>query len=168
MPEINSFDPIVDCRSKVLVLGTMPGPESLRLSQYYANPNNQFWNILYEIFGCIPDLEYEKRISFLLKKRIALWDVLDSCSREGALDTSITNGRPNDFSSFFEKYPVIEYVFFNGTSAHKQFKKFFKEKFNKVCKYIILPSTSPTPGRNVKPYNLKLLEWKRILECLNK
>ncbi|MDF9408289.1 DNA-deoxyinosine glycosylase [Pelotomaculum isophthalicicum JI] len=167
MPEISSFNPIVDNRSKVLILGTMPGPESLRQNQYYANANNKFWNIIYEIFGRIPDLEYEKKVIFLLNRRIALWDVLDSCSREGALDANITNGKPNNFLNFFEKYSNIEYVFFNGTSAYKLFKKYSKQDFNNIRKYIILPSTSPTPGRYVKPYKIKLSEWITLLEYMN-
>lgn len=167
MPEIYSFEPIVNEKSKVLVLGTMPGQESLRQRKYYANPNNQFWKIIHDTFGCIPELEYEEKVNFLLARRIALWDVLDSCLREGALDINITEGKPNDIACFLDKYPNIEYIFFNGTSAQKLFKKYFSQKFNTIHKYILLPSTSSTPGRNVKPYDLKLLEWKSMLEYLN-
>ncbi len=47
----HSFEPIIDRNSKVLILGTMPSEESLRLHQYYANPRNQFWQILAAVYG---------------------------------------------------------------------------------------------------------------------
>jgi len=43
---IKPFEPILDKNSRVLIRGTMPGPESIRKKQYYANPRNHFWKIL--------------------------------------------------------------------------------------------------------------------------
>jgi len=34
---LQSFAPIIDKKCKILILGTMPGPESLRRKEYYAN-----------------------------------------------------------------------------------------------------------------------------------
>ena len=39
---VYSFPPIVSQKSKVLILGTMPGAASLRARQYYADPRNAF------------------------------------------------------------------------------------------------------------------------------
>ena len=41
-----SFPPLIDEDSEILVLGTMPGDDSLRLNQYYASSNNSFWKIV--------------------------------------------------------------------------------------------------------------------------
>jgi len=38
MPKIEGLAPIIDNNSKVLILGTMPGEESLRKQEYYGNP----------------------------------------------------------------------------------------------------------------------------------
>ena len=38
---IESFAPIVSEKSKVLILGTMPGAESLKTDQYYAGPQKR-------------------------------------------------------------------------------------------------------------------------------
>ena len=48
---IYSFDPIVDDKSRVLILGTMPGVESLRKQEYYGHPRNAFWPIIAAVCG---------------------------------------------------------------------------------------------------------------------
>jgi TDG/mug DNA glycosylase family protein len=65
--------PVVDEDSAILVLGSFPGPESLRLRQYYAKRSNQFWRIIYAIFGKQPAQTYADRIAFLAARDIALW-----------------------------------------------------------------------------------------------
>ena len=38
----NILPPIVDCSTKVLIVGSMPGRQWLEKQQYYSNPRNQF------------------------------------------------------------------------------------------------------------------------------
>jgi hypoxanthine-DNA glycosylase len=73
--------PIIDDLSRVIILGSMPSEMSLILHQYYGNPRNHFWKIGYSLFGREPHPVYEDRVAFLREKRIALWDVIDSCER---------------------------------------------------------------------------------------
>ncbi len=67
---IFSFPPIINENCKVLILGTMPGVESLRKQQYYGHGRNAFWKIIYALFKQEPDKDYERRERFLLEKKL--------------------------------------------------------------------------------------------------
>ena len=43
---IRDSPPSVTPECSVLVLGSLPGDESLRQAQYYAHPRNAFWKIM--------------------------------------------------------------------------------------------------------------------------
>ncbi|MBM3130691.1 MAG: DNA-deoxyinosine glycosylase [Chloroflexi bacterium] len=143
-----SFPPLITENSRILILGTMPGEESLRRQEYYANPRNQFWRIIGEIFQTdLLELTYSARAAFLIQQGLALWDVLESCERSSSLDRDINNRIPNNFQALFETYRNIQVLVFNGQLAHKWFKQSVVqqqalEKINRLQK-VILPSTSP-------------------------
>ena len=71
-PHLLSFPPIADSRARVLILGTMPGKESLRAAQYYAHPRNAFWKIMGELVGAGFELPYDARVQKLKAARIAV------------------------------------------------------------------------------------------------
>lgn len=121
MNRAQSFQPIVSEKSRVLILGSMPGSASLKVGQYYAQPRNTFWRIMGELFGAGPQLPYEQRVDRLRHAGIALWDSLHSCVRPGSLDASITEEEANDFADFFVKYPRINHIYFNGAKAEETF-----------------------------------------------
>src|ERR1700739_37144 len=74
-PPKRSFPPVVYGRARVLVLGTLPGEESLRVQQYYAHPRNLFWPILFALFETPLAAGYEAKLVFARRQRVALWDV---------------------------------------------------------------------------------------------
>jgi len=159
------FPPIAKETVKVLILGTMPGEESLRKNEYYANPRNSFWKIMASMFGFDSLAQYEERKRILLENRIALWDVIKSCERKGSLDSSINNETIiiNDFTLFFTRYPNIRNVFFNGAKAENEYFKRVLPKLSETkfeIKYDRLPSTSPAMAQ--LSFNAKLLEWSKI------
>jgi hypoxanthine-DNA glycosylase len=41
-----SFSPVIDERTRLLLLGSLPGEASLRAARYYAHPQNQFWQLV--------------------------------------------------------------------------------------------------------------------------
>ncbi|GGG14928.1 DNA-deoxyinosine glycosylase [Paenibacillus abyssi] len=160
MTTIESFKPVIDEHSTILILGSMPGAESLRRQQYYANPRNHFWPIVYAIYNQSPHTEYEERLNFLLSRRIALWDVLSRCRREGSLDANIQDEEINDFGSLFQRYPKLRAVLFNGTKAERSYRQHVGMNDHKV--YARLPSTSPVPGKYNKTLAEKIKDWSII------
>src|SRR5579883_2253754 len=90
-----SFPPIVDARAKILVLGTLPGEESLRRQEYYAHPRNLFWPIVFGLFGAIPPAAYDQRLRLLAERGIALWDVCRAAERDASSDSTIRREVPN-------------------------------------------------------------------------
>ena len=161
---IKSFKPVIDKNSRVLILGSMPGNESLRLRQYYAHPRNLFWPLIYNIFGCEPQDDYDLRISFLMKKGIALWDVYKSCTRNGSLDNNIRNEELNDVAGLIKSHPGINVVFCNGGEAEKQFRTNILNKLNRPILYKRLYSTSPANASI--PFQKKYDNWLQIRRAL--
>jgi len=156
---LSSFLPIIDEESRILILGSMPGVESLRLQQYYANPRNQFWKIIYELFDTQASQDYEERVSFIKSKKIAVWDVIGNCYREGSLDSNIREEKVNDFSALFMAYPGIKTVMFNGGKAYETYKKWIGLGTIPNLTFHKLTSSSPA---NTKKYEEKLRGWSLI------
>src|ERR1039458_1196886 len=94
MPHVQSFAPIADAKARVLILGSMPGEASLAAGQYYAHAQNLFWRNLGDITGAAPSLPYAVRARALKSHGIALWDVLESCTREGGPGFLVDHGPP--------------------------------------------------------------------------
>src|SRR5512135_3299502 len=163
MRHIHSFAPVSDGNATVLILGSMPGRESLKQNQYYAHPANAFWKIMGEIAGAPPALPYEHRLQALKASGIALWDVLASCVRESSLDAHIRKESANDFAAFFTTHPHITRVCFNGTKAEQSFRKFVQGKQRlPPLAFQRLPSTSPAHAG--MRYADKLQVWHAALD----
>jgi len=156
--------PVISKTSSVLILGSLPGDMSLRMQQYYANPRNQFWEILGAVFGCTLQSSYEEKINFALARGIALWDVLKAADRKGSLDSSITKAIANEFGELLTAYPNIRLVALNGGKAAAHFRSIRKRDpstfAGRHC--IELPSTSGVPGKNVLSLQEKINRWAAI------
>ena len=160
----HTFEPIYDKNSTILILGTMPSDKSREANFYYMNPQNLFWKVLSKLLSEPFPETIEKKKAFLLKNRIAIWDVLKSCDIEASSDSSIKNPEPNDFSQIFN-IAKISAVFTNGTKATSLYKKFCSKETG--IESICLPSTSPA-NRKFYTYDKILEEWSKILPYLNK
>ncbi len=142
------FPPVFSGLDLVLVLGSFPGKASLQKQEYYGHPHNGFWRIMGELLNFDPQLSYRQRVRVLNRNRVALWDVLTSCSRKGSLDASIQKDSMvlNDFENFFEKNKLIHTILFNGALAEAEFRKHVL-KLEGIRKREFelhrLPSTSP-------------------------
>lgn len=160
MKKISSFSPIIDRNSKILILGSVPGVKSLEMNQYYAHPQNKFWNIICEIFHEEFTKDYSKRIGILKKHHVALWDVIETCERNGSLDSEIRNEEANKIEELLKNYPNITTIFCNGQKSHKNLIKILGKNFQ--LPIFVLPSTSPANAGIT--YQNKLETWKIILE----
>ena len=165
MTRVHSFAPIEDEHAEVLILGSMPGRASLAAGQYYAHARNAFWRIMCELLQFDAEAAYELRVRALKSARIALWDVLQSCTREGSLDARIEADMQiaNDFRTFFDAHKRITRVFFNGAKAEACFKRHVPLQIgNGSLDYVRLPSTSPANAS--VSFENKLEAWKTIVQ----
>ena len=140
MPELSHpFEPVWDERSRILILGSFPSVLSRAGGFYYGNPRNRFWQVLSLVYEQDVPGDKEGKISFLLSRRLALWDALASCEVEGSADSDIKHALPNDLSRILHHAPVGR-VIANGQLAGRAVKAYDQGLDRKL---IILPSTSP-------------------------
>lgn len=99
-----------------------------------------------ELFDAGPDLLYLNRCQRLESNSIAVWDVLQSCEREGSLDSAIKPSTivPNDFAGFFARHARVRRVYFNGAKAEQIFRlRILPNLEVESLQFYRLPSTSP-------------------------
>ncbi|MGL5437859.1 MAG: DNA-deoxyinosine glycosylase [Lachnospiraceae bacterium] len=141
---IHEFAPVFDTDSRVLVLGTIPSPRSREQGFYYGHPRNRFWKVLAQVFEAPQPDGIEAKKAFLLKHRVAVWDVLNCCEIDGASDSSIKNPIPNDMNEILQKADILA-VFTTGSKATALYRKYCEPLCHIPC--IGLPSTSPANCR---------------------
>lgn len=153
-----SFPPIEDGHLEILILGSLPGDESIRRGQYYAHPRNRFWPLMAKLLGKpLPD-DYAERTEMLLSAYIGLWDVAHSAIRKGSADIQICDEEPNDIRSLIERNPRLHTIAFNGRKAEAMFRKHFPQTPDVRC--LLMPSTSPANAG--KTLDLLVKDWSRI------
>lgn len=160
---IDGFAAIAGADAAVLVLGSLPGRRSIDAVEYYAHPQNAFWEIMCNLYGI--EGSYEQRCAGLIENGIALWDVLASSVRPGSLDASIeTNtATANDLVGFFAAHADIRLVVFNGRKAQQLFRRFVAVDIQcHDIEFKVLPSTSPAYA--ALPFSGKLEAWKAALD----
>ena len=165
---LQSFAPVIDSQSQVLVLGTMPGEASQRAQQYYAHPRNAFWPIMQAMFGIDSKALYVDRLASLLQHRIALWDVYAKCNRVGSLDSAICHktAEINSIAQLLHFYPAIHTLVFNGKLAQQTFLKVEAKQIEKDrVNLLAMPSTSPANA--ALNFQDKLSAWYVIKDVLH-
>ena len=162
-----SLLPNIDEKSEILILGSMPGIKSLAKQQYYAHPQNRFWKLMWKFCNTdnLDELKYKDKLRFLLKYKIALWDVIQSCDRNGSMDSNIQNEIPNNIPDLLKQFPNIKVICLNGNKSYSAFKKHFP-KLQEQYNCYKLPSTSPANA----VYKLENLykEWSVVLSKILK
>lgn len=158
-----SFAPVVDRRTRLLVLGSLPGEESLARRQYYANPRNHFWRLAGAVTGAdLAALPYEERLQALLAAGIGLWDTVGAATRRGSLDSAIRDHRSNDLAALAGSLPELRAVAFNGGKSAALGRPLLAARPDLAL--IPLPSSSPA---YTLPFEEKLAAWSRLADYLS-
>jgi len=151
-----SLPPIENENATVLILGSVPGLESIDKGEYYANKRNQFWPIMGELVGAGPEKSYEERIRILKDRGIAVWDVVN-----------FYDSSTNDIEGFLNAHPRITRVFFNGVQAQTLFNRYVRPNLtdkHRQLQYECLPSTSSAHA--TMSLNEKIERWRIITELM--
>ena len=143
-----AFAPVVDERTRLLVLGSLPGDASLKAAQYYAHPQNGFWRLI----GGVVDrdlvaLPYEDRLAALKAAGVGLWDVIASAERAGSLDAAIRSPEAADLRGLIAGLPELRAVAFNGATAARNGRRALAGIDGLTL--IDLPSSSPAHARPI-------------------
>jgi len=146
----------------VLVLGSLPGEESLRRSEYYAHPRNLLWPILAALFDEPLPARYEERLALAARHRIALWDVVAVGERHASADSTIRLHEPNAIERLLDEHPGIRGLAFNGGTARRLFDRHFRRRPS--LRYLALPSTSPAHAR--LGFAEKLVYWRALRDLV--
>ena len=161
-PRLVGLPPLVDARTRVLVLGSFPGVASLAAHQYYGHPRNHFWPVMAQVFQALlgsaayPEstnsyqkndlgvpLAYAERCAWLLAHGVGLWDVYAACQRPGSLDADIRAAEPNDLSGLLAQCPRLKLVAHNGGESGKHMRHTRALFGPRGVQVVQLPSTSP-------------------------
>jgi hypoxanthine-DNA glycosylase len=161
----HGFPPLAGRASRVLVLGSLPGRESLRQHAYYAQPRNAFWPIMGALVGAGPELGYGPRTRRLVAAGIALWDVCASAERPGSLDADIDPASvvANDFAAFYRAHPGIRALYCNGQAAAALYRRRVLPGLRGPARALplaVLPSTSPAHA--ARSFVGKLAAWRAL------
>lgn len=156
----HAFEPVFDAHSKILILGTMPSPQSVKHGFYYSHPQNRFWPLMVALLDEPRPQTPEEKQALVLRHGIALWDVLARCEIKGGSDASIRNPVPNPIGDILRNAP-IERIYTTGKTAYNLFQKFVAPQLGMDAIY--LPSTSPA-NQALFPWETLLAAWKELLQ----
>lgn len=136
----HELEPVFSEESRILILGSLPSPKSRETGFYYGHPKNRFWRVISAVFEePLPETIKQKR-ELILRHRLALWDVIESCLIKGASDGSIKEPVANDIPKLLER-TGISHIVTTGRKAQSLYMKLVYPRTG--IEAICLPSTSP-------------------------
>lgn len=156
---IHPIPPLYREDARILILGSFPSVKSRETAFFYGHPQNRFWKVLAAVFDDEIPSDVPQKRAFLIRHRVAVWDVIHSCTIRGSSDASIKDVVPNDLPRILD-HAQIRKIFVNGKTAEKMYRKYIEPSIGIPA--ICLPSTSPANAA----WNLeRLIEaWKVIKE----
>jgi hypoxanthine-DNA glycosylase len=159
----SSFAPVADARTRVLILGSLPGEASLAAARYYANPRNQFWRLV----GAVIEVDlvaqhYDQRLATLLAHHVGLWDSIGSATRTGSLDTAIRDVAPNALTNLAASLPLLRCIAFNGAKS----ASIGAPQLAGAGDFDLLRLPSSSPAHASLTFEAKLAQWTKLRKFL--
>ena len=154
---IDTLPPVFDTNCKILIIGTIPGPESRKNGFYYCNQGNRFWKAIEATTGNRVPWCICLRKNYLLKHNIALWYICSRCTMIGSKDKTIRNVRPNSIWRLLNN-SNIQKVFCNGKKAKELYDDLYN---NQKVRIPADPLSSSSVANRIKcPDKTLVSEWK--------
>lgn len=135
---VYGFEPAYDKDSKLLILGSFPSVKSREIDFYYGNKQNRFWKTVCSFFNEDIPKTKEDKIAFLIRRNIALWDIVTECEIVGSKDSTIKNFKIAGLEKVLQN-SKISFIILNGSTAFDIFQKNYG---NIDIQFEKLPSTS--------------------------
>ncbi|HSQ82866.1 MAG TPA: DNA-deoxyinosine glycosylase [Casimicrobiaceae bacterium] len=152
--------PVLAPDAQVLILGSFPSEASLAAKQYYAHPRNHFWPILGAVLDePLADLPYDQRLARVRARRVAIWDTIVACERDGSLDAAIRKAERGEIARVRRVAHGLKAVCFNGQTAGRAGAAWREAGYATL----VLPSTSPA---YTLPVADKLAAWRGMARWL--
>ncbi len=164
-PRKRGFPPVVDARTRLLILGSLPGEASLAAGEYYGNPRNAFWRLLEGVLdeGLVA-LPYGERLVALQRRGVGLWDVVAEAERRGSLDAAILNPDANDLLALIQTLPALRAVAFNGGTAAKLGSRLLAPAADRLALIALLSSS---PAHAARSFAEKAAAWGVLKSVLD-
>lgn len=165
------FPPLLCDEPRILILGTLPGGESLEHRQYYYSNSNRIWKVLCYLTGEPIPIDYDQKQALLAKYHIVLWDYYESAIRpDSSNDKDIRDGHPNDIPAFLSAHPTIKTIGINGFGKYKDFGRKIARELAQIpaladVRVLRLPGTSGSNKNYGWGYVENLArEWAHIFD----
>lgn len=158
---VHEIEPVFDETSRVLILGSFPSVKSREGRFFYNHPQNRFWKVVAGLTGDGVPVTVEEKRALLLRRHVAVWDVIHSCDIYGSSDSSIKNVVANDLDRILKAAPVAR-IFANGGKSYELYEKYCEAVTGRPCEK--LPSTSPANAA----FSLEklLAAWQPVADAL--
>lgn len=164
MPPVRhaSLAPHVHPDTRLLILGSLPGAQSLAEQRYYAHPTNQFWRLVGAVIDRpLADMAYDDRLAALRKAKIGLWDVIRSAERRSSSDGEIREVEAQDLAALVAALSDLRMIAFNGGKAAAIGRR--QLAVLDGVSMLDLPSSS---AANTGAYATKLEQWLALKAAL--
>jgi hypoxanthine-DNA glycosylase len=152
---LQGLSPVIDTRTRLIVLGSFPSVASLQAGEYYAHPRNHFWPLLSAIWGVdLRALAYRERLQEALRHGLGIWDVYAHCRREGSLDSAIQDAGFNDLAGLKPLAPQLQAIAHNGGESARAMR------FTRSLGVPVLRLPSSSPANASWRFERKLAAWR--------